>query len=132
MTAMRKLISSGSPMEKPIGFSRAVRCGNHIFVAGTAPMMEDGTTASPGNMYAQMKRCLEISRQAIEEAGGSIKDVVRTRIFLTDISKWEEAAKAHGEFFSEIRPASTFVEVSGLIRKDWLVETEMDCLITDW
>ncbi len=127
----RKNISSGSPLEKPIGFSRAVRIGNFIAVAGTAPMTPDGKTACAGDVYGQTKRCIEIMKNAIEEAGGSLENVVRTRIMLTDISRWEEAAKAHGEFFSEIRPACTFMEVSGLIKKDWLVETEADCVIDE-
>lgn len=125
----RKNISSGSPLEKPIGFSRAVRIGNVIAIAGTAPLSKEGTTVCEGDIYGQTRRCLEITQKAIEEAGGSIKDVVRTRIMLTDISKWEQAAKAHGEFFTEVRPACTFVEVSGFIKKEWLVETEADCIL---
>ena len=126
----RKNISSGSPYEKPIGFSRAVRIGDIISVAGTAPVGADGNTACPGDTYGQTKRCLEVSKSAIEAAGGKLEDVIRTRVMLTDISKWEEAARAHGEMFSEIRPACTFVEVSGLIKSDWLVETEVDCVVT--
>ncbi len=115
-------------MEKPIGFSRAVRVGNCIAVSGTAPIT-DGKTACPGDVYGQTKRCIEIMVKAVEDAGGSVKDIIRTRIMLTDISRWEEAAKAHGEVFGEIRPACTFVEVSGLIKDDWLVETEADCYL---
>lgn len=122
-------MSSGSPMEKPIGFSRAVRLGNVISVSGTAAIAPDGTTACPNDVYGQTKYCLEIMEKAIEKAGGSLSDVIRTRIMLVDISKWEEAAKAHGEFFSDIRPACTFVEVKGFIKKDWLVETEADCIV---
>ena len=125
----RECISSGSPMEKPIGFSRAVRIGNIIAVSGTAPIAPDGTTASLNDVYGQTKRCIEIIKTAIEQAGGKLEDVIRTRIFLTDISRWEEAAKAHGEFFSEIRPATTFAEVKGLIKKEWLVEMEADCVL---
>lgn len=121
-------VSSGSPMEKPIGFSRAVRVGNFIAVSGTAPI-KDGQTACPGDVYGQTRVTLDIIKKAVEDAGGRLEDVVRTRIFLTDISRWEEAAKAHGEFFGEIRPATTFAEVSGLIRKDWLVETEADAIV---
>lgn len=128
---VRKNISSGSPLEKPIGFSRAVRKGKHIFVSGTAPIADDGGTACPGDVYGQTLRNLEISRRAIEAAGGTLNDIVRTRIMLTDISRWEEAAKAHGEFFSEIRPACTFVEVSRFIKEDWLVEVEMDGIMDD-
>ena len=125
----RQHISSGSPYEKPIGFSRAVRIGNTIFVSGTAPVADDGSTAFPGDMFNQTKRCITIIEKAIQQAGGTLGDVIRTRIYLTDISRWEEAAKAHGAFFSEIRPASTFVEVKGLIKNDWLVEIEADCVI---
>lgn len=114
-------------MEKPIGFSRAVRVGNIIAVSGTAPIL-DGRTACPGDVYGQTKRCIEIMKKAIEDAGGDMRDVVRTRIFLTDIKTWEQAAKAHGEAFGEILPATTFAEVSGLIGSDWLVETEADCV----
>ena len=81
-------------------------------------------------MYAQTRRCLEIMVEAIEKAGGAISDVIRTRIMLTDISRWQEAARAHGEFFSQIRPACTFVEVKGFIRQDWLVETEADAVLS--
>ncbi|NLV19774.1 MAG: RidA family protein [Bacteroidetes bacterium] len=122
-------ISSGSRYEKPIGFSRAVRTGNIIAVAGTAPLAQDGTTAHPNDLYNQTKRCLEIMKNAITEAGGELKNVIRTRIFLRNISEWELAGKAHGEYFSEIKPACTFIEVKGFIKNDWLVETEADCLV---
>ncbi|HUV06287.1 MAG TPA: RidA family protein [Spirochaetia bacterium] len=122
-------VSSGSPFEGPIGFSRAVRVGNTICVSGTAPIAEDGSAACPGDLYGQTKRCIEIMRGAIEEAGGCLKDVIRTRIMLRDISGWKEAARAHGEFFTEIRPACTFMEVKGFIDPVWLVEMEADCLI---
>ena len=125
----RTCISSGSPFEKPIGFSRAVRIGNIIAVSGTAPLNEDGTTAHRGNLYGQTKRCLEIVTGAVVEAGGKVDDIIRTRIFLKDISQWKEAARAHGEVFGEIRPACTFVEISRLIDDDWLVEIEADCHI---
>lgn len=127
----RTLISSGSPFEPKIGFSRGVRIGPVLAVSGTAPMNSDGTTHQPGDAYAQTKRCLEICLAAAEQGGAKITDVIRTRIMLTDIKQWEDAARAHGEFFSEVRPACTFVEVSGLIREDWLVEIEMDCVIAD-
>ncbi len=126
----RQNISSGSPLETPIGFSRATRISNVIAVAGTAPLAIDGSTASPGDVYGQTRRCLEIMAEAIEKAGGAISDVIRTRIMLTDISRWQEAARAHGEFFSQIRPACTFVEVKGFIRQDWLVETEADAVLS--
>ena len=125
----RKNISSGSEYEKPIGFSRAVRIDNIISVSGTAPIARDGTTAHKNDLYNQTKRCLEIMEKAIIDAGGQLENVIRTRIFLKDISDWEKAAKAHGEYFSGIRPACTFVEVSRFIRDDWLVETEADCVM---
>jgi enamine deaminase RidA (YjgF/YER057c/UK114 family) len=126
---MRKNISSGSPFEPKIGFSRAVRIGNMISVSGTAPIADDGGVTAPGDVYQQTKRCLEISQQAIEAAGGKLEDVIRVRVMLVDINTWEAAARAQGEFFSTIRPASTFVEVSRFIHPEWLVETEMDCVL---
>ena len=126
---MRKNVSSGSPMEDPIGFSRAVRVGPIIAVSGTAPIADGGATAAPGDLYAQTCRCLEITQRAIEQAGGQLADVFRTRIMLTDISGWKEAARAHGELFGEIKPACTFVEVSRFIDPQWLVETEADCYL---
>jgi enamine deaminase RidA (YjgF/YER057c/UK114 family) len=127
---MKRLnISSGSAYEKPIGFSRAVRIGNIISVSGTAPLANDGTTYHPNDLYNQTKRCLQIMENAIIEAGGQLENVIRTRFFLKEISDWEKAAKAHGEYFSEIRPASTFIEVKGFIKDDWLIETEADCVI---
>lgn len=125
---MRKLISSGSPYEASIGFSRAVRSGPFLAVSGTAPISEAGGVAALGDLYGQTIRCLEIARSAIEAAGFSLESVVRTRIMLTDISRWEDAARAHGEWFSEIRPACTFVQVSGFINPAWLVEIEVDCV----
>jgi enamine deaminase RidA (YjgF/YER057c/UK114 family) len=122
-------ISSGSAYEKPIGFSRAVRIGNFISVSGTAPIGPDGITSYPGDLYRQTIRCIEIIKKAIIDAGGQLDNVIRTRVFLKNISEWEKAAKAHGEFFTNIRPACTFVEIKGLIKDDWLVEMEADCVI---
>ena len=126
---MRKLASSGSLLETPIGFSRACRIGPIIAVSGTAPIGNNGNSVCEGDVYGQTKRCLEISISSIEDVGGSVVNVIRTRIMLTDISTWELAAKAHGEIFSKIRPACTFVEVKGFINPEWLVETEMDCVV---
>jgi enamine deaminase RidA (YjgF/YER057c/UK114 family) len=125
---MRKLVSSGSPFEEQIGFSRAVRVWGHVAVSGTAPIAPDGSVASPGDVYGQTVRCLQIIESAIAESGLTMASVMRTRIMLTDISRWKEAARAHGEFFSGIKPASTFVQVSALIDPGWLVEIEADCL----
>jgi enamine deaminase RidA (YjgF/YER057c/UK114 family) len=122
-------VSSGSAYEKPIGFSRAVRIGNYISVSGTAPIGLDGKTHCPGDLYQQTIRCIEIIKKAIIDAGGQMENVIRTRVYLKNISDWEKAAKAHGEHFSSIRPACTFVEVKGLINDEWLVEMEADCIL---
>ncbi len=126
----RQNISSGSPFEPSIGFSRAVRVGSLIAVSGTAPIAAEGGVAYPGDLYKQTLRCLEIIEQAVNVAGATREDIVRTRIMLTDISRWKEAAQAHGEYFSVIRPACTFVEVSALIDPAWLVEIEAECVCT--
>ncbi|MFC4606234.1 RidA family protein [Streptomyces maoxianensis] len=129
MENVRQVVSSGSPLEPQIGFSRAVRAGKYVAVAGTAPIGDDGSTVGPGDVYAQTARCLDISEQALQEAGASIEDVVRTRIMLTDVTQWKEAARAHGERFASVRPACTFVEVSRFIEPAWLVEVEIDAVI---
>ena len=124
-----KRVSSGSPLEDQIGFSRAVRAGNFIAVAGTAPIPGDTDKVDPWSVYEQTRFCLQIVHKAIEEAGGRLDNVIRTRIMLTNISTWREAAQAHGECFSNIKPACTFVEVSGFIDPAWKVEVEADCLV---
>ena len=121
----RKLVSSASPFEREVGFSRAVRVGNIIEVAGTAPF---GASA-PGDMYAQTKRCLEIIAAALADSGAELKHVTRTRIMLTDMTRWREAARAHGEVFADIRPSCTFMEVSAFIDPEWLVEIEASAVI---
>jgi enamine deaminase RidA (YjgF/YER057c/UK114 family) len=126
----RTLVSSGSPLEPAIEFSRAVRVGSMIAIAGTAPIGPDGRAACPGDVYLQTRRCLEIAIRALAEAGGSPGDVIRTRIMLTDIGRWRDAARAHGELFGEVRPACTFVQVSGFIDPDWLVEIEADAVVS--
>ncbi|MFB7863864.1 MULTISPECIES: RidA family protein [unclassified Streptomyces] len=125
----RTNVSSGSPLEPRIGFSRAVRKGPYVAVAGTAPLAEGGGTAAPGDVYAQTLRCLEIAAAALAEAGASPADVVRTRVMLTDVTRWEEAARAHGEWFAGVRPVTTFVEVSRFIDPEWLVEIEADAVL---
>jgi enamine deaminase RidA (YjgF/YER057c/UK114 family) len=125
---MRTLVSSGSPFEPRIGFSRAVRIGRSVAISGTAPIARDGSVACPGDVYGQTRRCLEIIAQAVADSGASLDTVIRTRIMLTDISRWEDAARAHGEFFATIRPATTFVEVKRFIDPAWLVEIEADCV----
>ncbi|MEH1164643.1 RidA family protein [Micromonospora sp. CPCC 205539] len=125
----RQTVSSGSPLEPRIGFSRAVRKGPYVAVAGTAPIGDDGTTVGQGDVYAQTVRCLDIAEAALTAAGAALADVVRTRVMLTDASRWEEAARAHGERFAAIRPACTFVEVAGFVDRDWLVEVELDAIV---
>ena len=112
-----------------IGFSRVVRVRDTIAVAGTAPIQDDGQTAFPGNAYEQTRTCLQIMADAVKEAGGSLEDTIRTRIYFKDRSDWSDVARAHAEFFMDIRPACTFIVVTGFIQEDWLVETELDCLI---
>ena len=123
---MNKRVSSGSPFEGIIGLSRARRIGNTIAVAGTAPLGPDGKTVAIGDVYAQTRRCIEIAAAALRDAGATLDDVIRTRIMLTDMSRWRDAARAHGEVFAEIRPASTMVEVNRFIDPDWLVEVEVE------
>lgn len=124
----KKLVNRGTSLEKDIGFSRAARIGDFIAVSGTAAIAPDGTTTGIGDVYAQTLACLKLSLAAIEELGGSKKDVLRTRIMLTDISRWSDAARAHGEYFKNVQPACTFVEVKSFIRSEWLVETEIDAV----
>ena len=128
---MRKLVSSGSPFEAVVGFSRAVRVGNVVEIAGTAPIGPDRKTVGVGDAYAQTKRCLEIVLAALREAGGDARYVTRTRLLLTDMKQWREAARAHGEVFGDIRPVNTVVQVSGFIDPDWLVEVEATAVIDD-
>ncbi|MFE6228347.1 MULTISPECIES: RidA family protein [unclassified Streptomyces] len=130
-TTPRRLVSSGSPLEPQIGFSRAVRHGPYVSVAGTAPIAPDGTTTAPGDVYAQTVRCLDIAEAALREAGARLEDVVRTRVLLTDATAWREAARAHGERFAAVRPACTFMEVSRFIDPEWLVEIEVDAVVVD-
>ena len=124
----RQLISSGSPYESSIGFSRAVRAGNLISVSGTAPIGPDRETVGLGDPSAQARRCFEIIRIALEDVGSSLSDVVRTRIFLKNIDDWKQIGEVHGEFFQNVRPASTVVEVSQFIDPEWLVEIEADAV----
>ena len=125
----RQLISSGTPWEASVGYSRAVRVGNLVFVSGTTASDEDGQTVSVGDAYGQTQFILRKIESALREAGAELTDVVRTRLFVTDIDGWEEIGNAHGEFFSTIRPAATMVEVSRLINPDHLVEIEVDAVI---
>jgi enamine deaminase RidA (YjgF/YER057c/UK114 family) len=125
---MRMRVPSGSPYEKTVGFSRAVRDGSQVFVAGTAPVMPEGEEL-PSDAYGQARRCLQIIATALLEAGATLDDVVRTRIFLVDPADWEDVGRAHGEFFGEIRPASTMLAVSALVDPRWRVEIEADAVL---
>jgi enamine deaminase RidA (YjgF/YER057c/UK114 family) len=128
---MRKLVSSGSPYEPKVGISRAVRVGNIVAVSGTAPLGPDGRTIGQGDAAAQARRCLEIIKDALERAGASLDQVVRTRTLLTRIEDWQAVASVHGEFFSNIRPANTIMQVSRFIDPDWLVELEADAVVEE-
>ena len=126
----RQLTSSGGPWEETIGYSRAVRVGNHVFVSGTTSANPDGSVHGADDGYAQAIRCFETIERALTEAGATMRDVVRTRMFVTDISRWEEFGRAHGEFFRDIRPAATMVQVSALIHPAMLIEIEADAVIS--
>lgn len=125
---MRKNINSGSPWEDVVGYSRAVKVGNIIEVAGTTSMNGDELIGK-GDVYAQTVFIFKKIEKALREAGATLGDVVRTRMFITDISKWEEAGKAHGEFFKNIKPVATMVEVSNLIDSDLLIEIEVTAIL---
>ncbi len=120
----RRRVSSGSPYEPVIGFSRAVRAGDTVYVSGTVAWGDNGKLVGVGDVYAQAKQAIRNIEKALVEAGASLSDVVRTRIYVTDISRLSEAARAHGEAFGEIRPASSLLEVSALAELDMLVEIE--------
>lgn len=128
---MRKSVSSGSPYESKIGISRAVRVGSLVTIAGTAPLGPDGRTVGREDPATQARRCLEIIATALNNAGVSLRHVVRTRILLTRIGDWEAVAGVHGEFFHDIRPANTIMQVSRFIDPDWLVEIEADAVVDD-
>jgi enamine deaminase RidA (YjgF/YER057c/UK114 family) len=127
----RRNYTSGAKWEPIVGYSRAVRIGKVIEVSGTCAIDPEGNPVAVGDPYLQTKRILEIIKTAVEELGGTLKDVIRTRIYVTDISQWTEVGRAHGEVFSLIQPATTMVEVSNLISTDYVVEIEATAILSD-
>ncbi|MCF8564655.1 RidA family protein [Alicyclobacillus tolerans] len=123
-------ISTGSSWESVVGYSRAIRVGNRVEVAGTTAV-RNGKTVGVGDAYAQTVCALEIIKESLEKVGAKLSDVVRTRMFVTDISKWEEIGKVHGEFFRDIRPVATMVEVKSLIEPELLVEIEAEAIVSE-
>ncbi len=127
----RQNISSGAKWEDIVGYSRAVRIGNVIEVAGTTAVDENSNVVGPNDPGAQTRYILQKIEKALHAAGATMNDVIRTRIFLTDISRWEEVGRAHGEFFATIKPASTMLEISKLINPDMLVEIEVTAVTSE-
>lgn len=128
MSTGRRRIASPSPFEARVGYSRAIAVGDRILVSGTAPVDGDGNTIAPGDLYAQTRYCLEKIIAALRALDARPSDIVRTRVMLTDIDRWEEAARAHGEIFADIRPACSFIGVARLIDPGWLVEIEAEAV----
>jgi enamine deaminase RidA (YjgF/YER057c/UK114 family) len=126
----RQLFATQTEWEPYVGYSRAVRVGDHVFVSGTVATNESGELVAPGDPYAQTIQVLENLKRALERAGASMADVVRTRMFVTDIAQWKAYGRAHGEYFRDIRPVTSMIEVKGLIDPSLMVEIEADALIT--
>lgn len=127
----RRRVSSASPYEALFGFCRALRLGDSVWVAGTAPIGPDGETVGPGDPEAQARRCFEICEQALAALGAGLRHVVRTRMMLTRIEDWEVIGRVHGEFFRQAPPVSTMVQVAGLIDPQWLIEVEVEAVVEE-
>ena len=127
----RENVRGNSPYEPIVGYSRAVRVGDNVYVAGTTATGADGKIVGKGDPYAQAIQCFRNVEQALHEAGANFRDVVRTRMYVTDISRWEAVGRAHGQIFRDIRPVATMVEVSRLVDPDMLVEIEVDAVVSE-
>jgi enamine deaminase RidA (YjgF/YER057c/UK114 family) len=126
---LRQRVTSGAPWEAQVGYCRALRVGDHIFVSGTAPVDDDGNVVAPADATAQARRCIEIIAGALAELGAGLEHVVRTRMFVTDVSRWQEFGEAHAEAFGAHPPATTMVQIAALIDPDMLIEIEADAVV---
>ena len=129
MATQRQKFSTGAPWEEIVGYSRAIRSGNIIEISGTIALDVDGNSLGEGDPILQTIEIIRIAKRVLEKAGSGLEDVIRTRIYVTDISMWEDIGRAHGTFFGEIKPATTMVEVSKLIRRESLVEIEFTAMV---
>ena len=127
----RRRVATGTEWESTVGYSRAVRAGDRIFVAGTTATDDEGDPVAPGDPETQTRHALETVVEAVREAGGRREDVVRTRMYVTDADDWKAVGEVHGEFFGDVRPASSMVEVSGLIGPEYVVEIEAEAVVPD-